>query len=479
MSQAKRVKLAGIEQGSESVGAMSVGLEFAGARLGDARLEKRALAIVERLGASPAAPFPRALGSEADLEAFYRFLRNPATKFELVLEPHIAATVRRMEGSAEVLAVHDTTEFRFGGKRDGLGDLTTAGHGFLSHLTLAVTADEARAPLGVLGVEAWARSEPTATGLLKAGKVSYAAGRALPKEQDRWFRGVLAAEAEAGEASSLIHVMDSEADDYKLMANLVTTGRRWVIRLCHYDRRLADGPSKIRAVIASRKVAARRLVSLSRRQRKPGGHKRRRQRARAQRHATLALRAATITLRRPVYLRDLPETLTVNVVSVEEVDPPRGQEPVDWLLVTSEPVESTQQVLKVVDIYRARWRIEEFFKALKTGCAYEKRQLETSQTLLTALALFIPIAWSLLALRTLARRDAVAPAATILSPTQLEVLRRSSNNSLPRRPTAKQALMAIARLGGHHRTNGDPGWQLLGRGYHDLLLLVAGYLLAT
>jgi len=85
--------------------------------------------------------------------------------------------------------------------------------------------------------------------------------------------------------------------------------------------------------------------------------------------------------------RTLPPSLCVNVVYVWEVNAPPGEDPVEWRLITSEPIDTLAQVLRVVDIYRTRWLIEEFFKALKTGCAYEKRQLESLQTLLVALAL--------------------------------------------------------------------------------------------
>ncbi len=118
---------------------------------------------------------------------------------------------------------------------------------------------------------------------------------------------------------------------------------------------------------------------------------------------------------------------------------------VEWRLATT-----------VVDAYGARWRIEEYFKALKTGCALEKRQLETLDALLNALGLFIPIAWNLLRLRVLSRQE--QPASKVLSSTQLKVLRASSKKELPDRLTVRDAMLAIAKLGGHLKRNGDPGW---------------------
>jgi hypothetical protein len=172
-------------------------------------------------------------------------------------------------------------------------------------------------------------------------------------------------------------------------------------------------------------------------------------------------------------------TLPVNIVAVREVNPPLDDEPVEWLLITTEPVETEEQILKIIDFYRGRWVIEEFFKALKTGCAFEKRQLESWHTLQNALGLLIPIAWSLLRLRTVAREEGRTPARAVLTDLELEVLRRASTTPLRQRPTTRDVMLAIARLGGHHRSNGEPGWQLLGRGYQDLLMMTAGYRLAV
>jgi hypothetical protein len=113
-----------------------------------------------------------------------------------------------------------------------------------------------------------------------------------------------------------------------------------------------------------------------------------------------------------------------------------------------------------VDWYRTRWLIEEFFKCLKTGCAYEKWQLESLDTLLVALALLAPIAWQLLLLRHLARALLDAPARVALTARQIRVLRAVAvGDTLPPRPTTRDALRAVARLGRHLRQNGDPaGW---------------------
>ena len=133
-----------------------------------------------------------------------------------------------------------------------------------------------------------------------------------------------------------------------------------------------------------------------------------------------------------------------------------------------------EQIVAVIDAYRARWVIEEFFKALKTGCALEKRQLESYRALSNALAMFIPVAWRLLVARSLARTAPDAPASVFLSSVQLQLLKHKLQlNALPL--TLQQATYAVARLGGHLRRNGPPGWQTLARGFEALLLMQAGW----
>jgi hypothetical protein len=187
--------------------------------------------------------------------------------------------------------------------------------------------------------------------------------------------------------------------------------------------------------------------------------------------ATLSFSATTIELPRPAYLRDpTPKTLTLNLVQVVELNPPEGAAPVQWLLYTTEPIENAEQVARIVDIYRARWTIEEFNAALKTGCAYEARQFESKHALLNLLALSVPVACELLALRSRARQAPEAPAAELLRPAQIQVLRAfSKRHKMPASPSVRDGLLAVAGLGGHLKNNGEPGWNVLMRGMRTLL----------
>ena len=143
---------------------------------------------------------------------------------------------------------------------------------------------------------------------------------------------------------------------------------------------------------------------------------------------------------------------------------------------SSQKIGTASAVQRVVELYQTRWVVEEFFKALKTGCAIEKRQLETYPALLNVLALCVPIAVQMLALRSTAQHNPDAPASDVLTPVQIKVLRHFATRPLDEaRPSAQQALYAIAGLGGHLKRNGPPGWQTLGKGMEQLFAFEAGY----
>jgi hypothetical protein len=95
------------------------------------------------------------------------------------------------------------------------------------------------------------------------------------------------------------------------------------------------------------------------------------------------------------------------------------------------------------------------------------------------LAIFVPIAYRLLLLRGLERLDASAPARRAFSEVDLHIMANApSNRSLKAPRTVSDALKHLARLGGHIKNNGPPGWQTLGWGYEKLLALRLGWEMA-
>lgn len=457
--------------------------EFEGAALGDIRRTRRLVKMAEALIEEPSASFPDAMMDEAGLEGAYRFLGNDEVSADAILAPHIARSCERACSLDWFLVVHDSSEFAFGGEspRTGLGRLKSAGsQGFYGHFALGVAPGEARQPLGVLGLTTIFRDQRA------KGKRTLKERRSDPgNESKRWGELVEVVEQRLAGRGTPVHVMDREGDNYELFAGLLEGRRRFVIRVAH-DRLLAsplDPEAKERPKLSDALNAASyvltRDVRIARRGKARAPRAKKIHPARQERTATLRFSATPVELLRPNGRSGLPSSLRLNVVRVQESLATAGEyEPVEWTLVTSEPIAAVEDIERVVDAYRSRWVIEEYFKALKTGCSYEKRQLESKASLLNALAVFAPIAWNLLLLRSLARASPNSPATSVLSTTQLEVLRAVGKSQLSRVPTVREALLAVAGLGGHLKANGDPGWQVLGRGYEKLLAYETGWLAA-
>lgn len=463
----------------------SIASEFEHADLGDARWTARLRKIADKVSRAPGKSFPEALGADSQLEAHYRFLNNPRFTYAAVMESHIRKTCERVAAAGTALCVEDTTECAFGGgaRRKGLGRLQGQAQGFLAHCALVVAADGSRRPLGVLGFRPWVREGPRrsrkADGSKKTGS-DYA--KETDKESGRWGEMVEETAARVGDRAALIHVMDREADAYPLLAQMVERRQRFVVRLSK-DRRVeseAGGGEwqRLQEVLPHAPDLYEVEVPVSKRgvKKPPGAAKT--FAARESRVARLRFSAQRLHLMRPRYLDALPPSLPLHVVHVHEVEAPEGVEPIEWTLATTEPIATPEAVLAVVHYYRARWTIEEFFKALKTGCSLEERQLESYGALLKALAIFLPVAWQLLLLRNLGRSAPDEPATVALSERQVEVLRAFTTRPLDERPTVRQAMFAVAALGGHLKKNGDPGWLTLARGLEHLRTLELGWVAA-
>lgn len=444
----------------------SLANEVANGNFDDARLNKRLANIIERVAVEPGKSFPRVFSS-AELEGAYRFFSNTHVTPEEILAPHVDAVRARCVDAKRVLVVHDSTDFSFrvDGERQNLGRARTSNQTFYAHASLALSADGSRKPLGVAELKTWTRGP----------------GRNLKeKERDRWRRQALSVAATLGRDAHVIHVMDREADHYALYAELSQNDVRFVVR-GYIDRWVqsdSDGPrAKLNEVLSTITRQVIREAPLTKRAPKRSPTKAKTHPARGARDAKLSVGATTIVMPRPKDHRkgSGPDSIRMNVVRVWEEQPPEGEPAVEWILLTNEPIDTPNDVLAIVDHYRARWTIEEFFKALKTGCSFERRQLQDYESLINLLATFAPIAYQALLLRTQARVEPNAPASSVLSADELEVLRELGRRKLPDAPTARDALLAVAALGGHIQYAPDPGWLTISRGYEKLALLTEGW----
>ncbi len=403
----------------------------------------------------------------ANLEALYRHLSSEDVSMGQLLAPHRGRTVERARAAGVAFAVADSTSYTFPGDaaRVGLGPVNESDQGFLAHVTLLVSADGTRTPLGVVDIETWVRSGQ---------------GEKAEKESGRWGRSMLRAATTAAGAS-LIHVADRESDIYELLVELRAKRQRFILR-GGQDRNVfpLSAGDATRLFEAARTCPPSYTVDIPISARRTKGIARQDKAFPVRRSRTAHLSFATLSVKvkRPRRLgTKVQESVQVNVVHVFELGPPVGEPAIEWLLLTSEPVNTPEDIAFVVDGYRTRWVIEEFFKATKTGCSYESKQLESYDTLTSLLAYVLVVAYALILMRALSRTGREEPADTVLSPTQIKIL-RALNTKLPATPTVRTALLAVAGLGGHLKNNGDPGWRTLSKGWRTLTDYEAGYELA-
>lgn len=458
--------------------------------LGDAKRTQRLKKIAAVMMEHPEESYPTLFEDEADLEGAYRFFNNTKIDFGQVISGHQAATLERASHYDEVLVLHDTTTFswqRNDTMRWGLSELNKQSQGFYFHPSLVMTSDGLKCPLGYLTSEVYVMEKDMEHANFEEKKFWKDSFGLLDCKQTRWISGVQKSEALLDGKTSAIHVMDREGDDYAIFDAFLAHGWRFVIRLTH-DREIlsASGNKKegyISDALKKAPVVATCCFNVTERiagQKRPDEKKK--HPPRKARQVTAEIRAQCIRMPCP-RTKDKNDVnfdhLEVHVVEVKEINGPVGESPIHWMLVTTESIADIDAIFRIINIYRTRWGIEEYFKAIKTGCGYQKRQHDSAQSLLIALAVALPIAFRLLYLRHMERHEPEADALLVISKIQLDILRAHDDRLKRKRKfTVAIVLAAIAKLGGHRKQNGPPGWQTIGRGLEKLLAMEIGWNLA-
>ena len=441
--------------------------EFAFAQLGDSRRQQRLLKIAASLAASPGGTLPQACTDWAELKAAYRFFGQRGVTFEAVLAPHLERTRQACRQPGDYLLIEDTTLLDYSPHpaTEGLGVIGDGqGRGFELHSALAVRIEswtlEQRPEGALVGLfdQQCHRPRPAPRGETRGQRLS------RPRKSRRWAAGFQSAGAPP-EGSRWIYVADRESDFYEPLQRCRQHRVDFVIRASQ-DRRLADEAGRLRETLASAPVLGQGTVELRARAGQPA------------RTARVELRSRRVALDGPWrpggWQPPLPD---VGVVEVREVEAPAGvQQPLHWILLTSLPCATLAEVRRVVGCYAARWWIEEYHKALKSGAGVEDSQLERADRLEPLIAVLAVVAVRLLSTKLLARsRPAAMEAATSYSPQMLALLEKKLGKP-PDGWTNRNVLVATARLGGFlaRRHDGMPGWQTIWRGWQRLLWMCQG-----
>jgi hypothetical protein len=286
---------------------------------------------------------------------FTRFLRNRSVTAGEMSRHAGTVTGQRVAGR-DVIAIQDTSELVLGGRRakaSGYGIVGKGGatRGLLLHPVLAVEAGS-DALLGLVSMEVWNR-----------GSDELVPRRQRPtsaKESQRWVEGTRQAGDILRQARSITAISDCESDFYELFARR-PTNVDLIVRACQ-NRRIEAPPTEsadglLFSLIDGQPEQGRFTTTIPA---APG---------RPKRDTELAVRFTAVLLRRPLHGADrtLPETVALTLVDVRETSPPAAGKPIHWRLLTTHSVADQSQARRVIDLYRQRWTIEEFFHTLKTA----------------------------------------------------------------------------------------------------------------
>lgn len=439
---------------------------FGACELGDQRRTERLVRVAQQVAENPAASFPDQMETWGDLKAAYRLFDSPHTSLETIATPHWQQTRRLAQG--RTLVICDTTELDFGSQRD-IEDVgftgNGSGRGFLLHNALMVDA-VTRSILGVAGQTLHYRRKKRSPQENSTQKLK------RNRESQVWGRVIDMIGEPAGRAQH-IYVCDRGADNFEVFCHVQQQRSDWLVRAKARNRKLLtpEGESlTLGALLGRMDTVGRYELKLRARPQQPA--------------RTATIEVSSTQARMPVprhaspWVRSLsPEPIAVNVVHVREVDAPAGVEPIEWVLYTSLPVATFEQVWTVIEFYEARWLVEEYHKALKTGTRVTQRQLKNASRLEAMVGLMSVVAVRLLQLKTMAHSDPDRPARSVVPVLWLQMLKAARKNL--RRVhdlTVYQFYREVAKLGGFlgRKSDGDPGWITVWRGWEKLNNLVRG-----
>ena len=419
----------------------------------------------------PGGTLPQKLVKRADLVGGYRMLNNPKVTHQAVLAAHRASCLERLAGhQGKVLLLHDTTVLDYSGLDiEGLGQVGDGhGRGLYAHNSLAVVP-ATREVVGLMNQVLHRRAE------VPEGESKKKRAARADRESRLWKEAV-AGLPPVPPGVVVTDVSDRGSDVSEYICHEIQAGRRFIVRSQHNRKLVDDGGEAAAQKLHDRLRSLPPMGQYTLRvPAKEGGW----------REAAIALAWERVRVLPPRQARGEHGREPVGVwgVIAREVSPPAGEEAVEWVLLTNRPVESLGQALEVVEDYACRWVVEDYHKAMKSGCGIERLRMTTRHGLGNAVAVLSVLAVHVLRLRCNARdeRTREQPARLHEDPLKVQLAARDSGHADWRAMTAREFYVAVARMGGYvlNPLKRPPGWMVLWRGYVRLEDMCEGVRLMT
>ena len=467
-------------------------IHLADAQLGDSQRRARAETIGRAMAESPGEAIPQLFGRKYDVKATYTFFDREEATPDNIQVGHREWTRQEITKPGRYLLPEDTSTFTYSHRENipGFGPVgnRTRGknhQGFHLHSTLALrwpddleldAEEEAERPpvdvIGVLEQQYHVRKKRRKKHDRSKRKRALKNGEL---ESQLWEESIRrTGRAPDDEEVQWIRVCDRGADIYEHTRDCQDYGYGFVIRAGKNrgleDPGTGDPGGTLFNVAREAKPLGTFQLNLRARPGQPA------------RTADLSVSATKIAIRsphRPGHPRGSQPAIECWVVRVYEENPPKGVKPLEWILLTDQPVETREQAIEIALIYSTRWIIEEFHKALKTGCKAEELQFEEGHRFFAAIAIMSLVALRLIHFREQFRINPNAPAEESgFDALEIEILEKKLNRQIK---TVKDVAMAVGRLGGHMNrpSDGMPGWITLWRGMKKLSVLKEGAILST
>lgn len=443
--------------------------ELETADLGDQRLNHRFAEVLTALSERPNGSIPAACGGHAETMAAYRFFDNPKTTYEKIIRPHYEKTKQRIAAHDVVLFVQDSSTIDLTKPEQQVQGTGPVGdgknrRGAILHLLESFTPDGT--PFGAVWSKITIREMPdektlqekaTMTRQEKKRKERLRSKQPLEvKESFRWVEGYREMDKIAREhpKTTCVCIGDSESDFFEVFAQPRAVNAHILVRAYH-DRccrtEEQETPTHLRAAVSQEPVIGTSAIFVRARQPAVSCTRQPRQQVRKSRDAELEMRVKTVLIPPPWRLRHQYAPITINVVLVSEAHPPEGEEPIEWILLTTLPIANLEDALKIIEYYSSRWMIEIFFKTLKSGCGVEKLRFETMERLLPCLAVYLIVAWRVLMICRLGRSESEMSCEVVFDEAEWKsTLRvRHPKKKFPKKPpTLNEMIRLVGELGG-------------------------------
>lgn len=416
--------------------------------------------------------------NRAEQVAYYRFLDHEQVTVSLLTKALAASCQQHIHGG-HVLSISDSSEINLEAHRERLKSQgrgvvgNNRDLGLFIHPALVVNADNGLV-LGISALKVWHRAEnaPNKT------QRQYRSQPIETKESYKWIEVFEQSQQTlaATPIEMITHIGDREADIYEEFSRIPDSKNHLLVRMCR-NRRIVESDDSLFAYLATQPVAGSYQLQV---EADPRQH-------RQERLAELEIRWSSVTIRRPKSLKgDAPPTVSLYAIEAREINPPTGEKPILWRLVTTHLVTTVAQAQQCLRWYSWRWRIEQLFALLKTsGLDVERTELESFAAIQRLIVLALGAAVRILQL-TLGRDDETHKAEIVFSPQELQYLTQiapSLNGSTRKQQNPYEsgslawAAWLIARLGGWsgYRSQRPPGITTFSHGLRRFETMVWGW----